>query len=156
MIVQDLRQALEALKNRGVRMTPQRHAILAYLFQTNCHPSADDIYKALESNYPNMSVATVYNNLKVFKEADLIYELTFGDNSSRFEVNKSIHYHVVCKKCGQIEDLIYPCVTDIEKLAEEKTGFKVSGHHVEVSGICMNCQGLEEDEKKLDYAHIEL
>lgn len=139
MIVHNLKQALEVLKNKGIRMTPQRHAILAYMFQTDCHPSADDIYKALESNYPNMSVATVYNNLKVFKEANLIQELTFGDNSSRFEINKDIHYHVVCTECAQIEDLIYPCVTDIEKLAEEKTGFKVFNHRVEVNGVCQNC-----------------
>ena len=70
MLVANLRQALDILKDGGIRMTPQRHAILAYLFQTDSHPSADDIYKALEHNFPNMSVATVYNNLKVFKEAE--------------------------------------------------------------------------------------
>ena len=140
MIFENLKEALNVLKDRGIRMTPQRHAILAYLYQTDGHPSADDIYKALEENYPNMSVATVYNNLKVFKEADLIQELTFGDEASRFEINKDIHYHVVCTRCGHIENLEYPCVTDIEGLAEQRTGFKVNTHRVEVLGLCEKCQ----------------
>ncbi len=140
MIVENLKQALTILKQRGIRMTPQRHAILAYLYYMDRHPSADDIYKALADNFPNMSVATVYNNLKVFKEAKLINELTFGDDSSRFEANKSIHYHVVCHRCGYIENLEYPCVTDIEELAEKKTGFRIDTHRVEVLGLCEGCQ----------------
>lgn len=140
MIIGSLKSALETLKERGVRMTPQRHAILAYLYQTDLHPTADDIYKALEGNFPNMSVATVYNNLKAFKDIGLVQELTFGDNSSRFEITKTLHYHVLCTECSHIEDLEYPCVSDIEGLAEERTGFKVNYHRVEVLGLCPSCQ----------------
>ncbi|WP_339064195.1 transcriptional repressor [Tepidibacillus marianensis] len=123
-------------------MTPQRHAILTYLYQTNSHPTADEIYKSLEGRFPNMSVATVYNNLRVFKEANLIQELSFGDNSSRFEANLTKHYHIICRKCNHIEDFSYPCITDIEKLAEEKTGFIIDSHCVEVYGLCQDCQKL--------------
>lgn len=140
MLYGNLKRALEYLKEQGVRMTPQRHAILGYLYQTDSHPTADDIYKALENNFPNMSVATVYNNLKVFKESNLVQELTFGDSSSRFEINKETHYHVFCSKCGSIKDLEYPCVNDIEGLAQDRTGYKVTCHRVEVIGICPKCQ----------------
>ena len=63
-----LKDALDTLKNNGVRITPQRHAILEYLISSKSHPTADEIYKSLASNFPNMSVATVYNNLRVFQE----------------------------------------------------------------------------------------
>ena len=66
-----LRDALDTLKSTGVRITPQRHAILEFIIQSMSHPTADDIYKALESKFPSMSVATVYNNLRVFREAGL-------------------------------------------------------------------------------------
>ena len=66
-VVKEELKALEMLKNTGVRITPQRHAILEYLVESMTHPTADDIYKALEGKFPNMSVATVYNNLRVFK-----------------------------------------------------------------------------------------
>ena len=59
-----VQHALEQLKTTGVRITPQRHAILTYLVESMGHPTADDIYRALEPNFPSMSVATVYNNLK--------------------------------------------------------------------------------------------
>lgn len=140
MILGSLKSALDKLKDTGVRMTPQRHAILAYLYQTDGHPTADDIYKALAGNFPNMSVATVYNNLKVFRETGLVQELTFGDNSSRFEITKDIHYHVLCINCGNIENLEYPCVSDIEVLAQQRTGYKIDCHRVEVLGLCPSCQ----------------
>ena len=76
-----LKHAVDQLKAKGVRMTPQRHAILTYLMETITHPTADEIYRALEPRFPNMSVATVYNNLRVFKEAGLVRELTYGDSS---------------------------------------------------------------------------
>jgi Fur family peroxide stress response transcriptional regulator len=84
-----LKEALDTLKQTGVRITPQRHAILEYLIQSMTHPTADDIYKSLESKFPNMSVATVYNNLRVFREVGLVKELTYGDASSRFDFVKN-------------------------------------------------------------------
>ncbi|MBF6633514.1 MAG: peroxide-responsive transcriptional repressor PerR, partial [Planococcus sp. (in: Bacteria)] len=67
-----LKDALDALKSTGVRITPQRHAILEYMIHSTTHPTADDIYRALEKTFPNMSVATVYNNLRVFRKAGLV------------------------------------------------------------------------------------
>lgn len=139
---QRVEKAVEILKNTGVRMTPQRHAILAYLLETMSHPTADEIYKALEGKFPNMSVATVYNNLRVFKEAGLVRELTYGDASSRFDANTmEEHYHIICSECGDIRDFHYPYLHQIEKDAEKSAGFKVTGHRMEVYGICPKCQG---------------
>ncbi|CAM5427130.1 Fur family transcriptional regulator [Bacillus safensis FO-36b] [Bacillus safensis subsp. safensis] len=89
MAAHELKDALDALKETGVRITPQRHAILEFLVNSMTHPTADDIYKALEGKFPNMSVATVYNNLRVFRESGLVKELTYGDSSSRFDVSQT-------------------------------------------------------------------
>lgn len=135
-----LQDALDALKSTRVRMTPQRHAILEFLYESITHPTADDIYKALEGRFPNMSVATVYNNLRVFKEAGIVKELTYGDASSRFDSVTSDHYHVICEDCGKIVDFHYPGLDEVETLAEHVTGFKVHNHRMEIYGICPNCQ----------------
>jgi Fur family transcriptional regulator, peroxide stress response regulator len=134
-----LEQALSKLKVTGIRMTPQRHAILAYLLDSMTHPTADDIYRALESKFPNMSVATVYNNLKVFTEIGLVRELTYGDSSSRFDADMTEHYHALCEECGKISDFEYPPLTDVELLAAGQTGFRVFGHRLEVYGVCPQC-----------------
>ncbi|NNV02186.1 peroxide-responsive transcriptional repressor PerR [Brevibacillus sp. MCWH] len=138
---QRVEKAVEILKSTGVRMTPQRHAILSYLLDSMSHPTADEIYKALEGKFPNMSVATVYNNLRVFKEAGLVRELTYGDASSRFDANvEEDHYHAICTKCGAIRDFHFPYLQDVEEAAAESVGFRVTGHRMEIYGVCEECQ----------------
>lgn len=134
-----LKDALEALKKNGVRITPQRHAILEYLIATESHPTADEIYKSLADDFPNMSVATVYNNLRVFRNAGLIKELTYGDASSRFDFVTHDHYHIICDECGTIVDFHHPGLEEVEHLASHVTGFKVNSHRLEVYGTCPTC-----------------
>ncbi|WP_419959632.1 peroxide-responsive transcriptional repressor PerR [Psychrobacillus sp. BM2] len=135
-----LRDALDTLKSTGVRITPQRHAILEFIIQSMSHPTADDIYKALESKFPSMSVATVYNNLRVFREAGLVNELTYGDSSSRFDFVTNDHYHMICDTCGKIVDFHYPGLDEVEHLASHLTGFDVSYHRMEIYGVCPTCK----------------
>lgn len=132
--------ALQKLKNIGIRMTPQRQAILTYLLESMTHPSADEIYRSLEPDFPNMSVATVYNNLKVFVEAGLVRELTYGDGASRFDADMHDHYHVICNHCGTIVDFEHTPLSQIEDEVEEHTGFAVTGHRMEIYGTCPDCQ----------------
>lgn len=134
-----LKDALDALKSTGVRITPQRHAILEYMIYSTTHPTADDIYRALEKNFPNMSVATVYNNLRVFKKAGLVKELTYGDSSSRFDFVTHDHYHMICNGCGKIVDFHYPGLDEVEHLASHVTGFEVEYHRLEIYGTCRDC-----------------
>ncbi|WP_017754307.1 peroxide-responsive transcriptional repressor PerR [Calidifontibacillus oryziterrae] len=135
-----IQEAMETLKGSGVRITPQRHAILEFLLNSMTHPTADEIYKALEGKFPNMSVATVYNNLRVFKEVGLVRELTYGDSSSRFDCNVSDHYHAICEQCGKIVDFHYPGLDEVETIVEHVTGFEVSHHRMEVYGTCTDCK----------------
>ena len=134
-----LKDALDTLKTASVRITPQRHAILEYLIHCMIHPTADDIYRALEGKFPNMSVATVYNNLRVFREAGLVKELTYGDAASRFDFVTNDHYHMICECCGKIVDFHYPGLNEVEQFASQVTGFQVNSHRLEVYGACPNC-----------------
>ncbi|WP_244996505.1 peroxide-responsive transcriptional repressor PerR [Caldifermentibacillus hisashii] len=138
-----LKEALDTLKVSGVRITPQRHAILEYLINSMAHPTADEIYKALEGKFPNMSVATVYNNLRVFKDVGLVKELTYGDSSSRFDFTTHDHYHAICESCGKIVDFQYPGLDEVEQFASHVTDFKVSHHRLEVYGLCPDCAKKE-------------
>jgi len=138
-----LQVAIETLKKSGVRITPQRHAVLEYLLTSMSHPTADEIYKALEGRFPNMSVATVYNNLRILREIGLIRELTYGDDSSRFDSNMKDHYHIICEDCGKIVDFHYPTLDEIESLAEKVSGFDISHHRMELYGKCEECSKVK-------------
>lgn len=134
-----IEHALEKLKSTGVRMTPQRHAILTFLMHTKSHPTADDIYRSLEKRFPSMSVATVYNNLKVFVESGLVREMTYGDASSRYDADMHDHYHAICVNCGRISDFEHQPIYEVEEAASFATGFLVQGHRLEVYGLCPEC-----------------
>lgn len=136
-----VKEAVEELKESNIRITPQRYAVLEYLIESHGHPTADEIYRALESRFPNMSVATVYNNLRLFTEIGLVQEMNYGDASSRFDVNSTPHYHAICTNCGKIVDFKYPNLDDVESAAATLTGFKVSSHRLEIYGLCEDCQG---------------
>lgn len=139
MIKARFTEAVDILKESGVRMTPQRHAILNFLLSSMTHPTADEIYKALETTFPNMSVATVYNNLRVFKDAGLVKELTYGDSSSRFDSNMQDHYHIICHYCGKITDFEYPTLIEVESTAAKITGYQIDSHRMEMYGVCPQC-----------------
>lgn len=133
---------VDILRKNNIRMTSQRYAILEYLATDGKHPTANEVFEALKDDFPNMSVATVYNNLNFFMEAGIVKELPFGDGSSRFDLTDTRHYHVICNHCGKVEDFNYPGLTEVEKAVESMTKFKVDGHRFKVTGLCEDCQKL--------------
>ena len=132
--------AVTQLKQSDIRITPQRYAILEYLIESHSHPTADDIYKALATRFPSMSVATVYNNLRLFTKIGFVQEMAYGDSSSRFDFSSQKHYQAICEECGKIVDTYYPGLDDVEVAAEQLTGFQINKHRMELYGICPDCQ----------------
>ncbi|HDB2825096.1 TPA: peroxide-responsive transcriptional repressor PerR [Staphylococcus aureus] len=139
-IEHELEESIASLRQAGIRITPQRQAILRYLISSHTHPTADEIYQALSPDFPNISVATIYNNLRVFKDIGIVKELTYGDSSSRFDFNTHNHYHIICEQCGKIVDFQYPQLNEIERLAQYMTDFDVTHHRMEIYGVCKECQ----------------
>lgn len=140
-------QSIERLKHNNIRITPQRYAILEYLIDHDTHPTADEIYKALKDEFPSMSVATVYNNLRLFTQMGLVKEMMYGDASSRFDFASTEHYHAICSRCGRIEDIYYPGLDDVEVVASNLTGYKINTHRLEIYGLCPECQEKQHDEE---------
>src|SRR5690625_6047938 len=116
------------LKESVVRITPQCHVVLEYLLASMIHPTADDIYKALKGKFPNMSVATVYNNLRILSEIGLVRELTYGNDSSRYDSNMNDNYHIVCEDCGKLEDFNYLTLIKIDSLINRLSDFDIKNH----------------------------
>lgn len=140
MTSEKVKHAVAELKTSDIRITPQRFAILEYLIESKTHPTADEIYKELASRFPNMSVATVYNNLRLFTKIGFVKEMAYGDSSSRFDFSSRPHYHVICKSCGKIVDTFYPGLEDVEVAVEQLTGFQITEHRMELYGVCPQCQ----------------
>lgn len=132
-------EILSQLKEKGVRFTPQRQAILEYLLNTDDHPTAEEIYHHVRIRFPGVSLGTIYNTLNMLKEHGYILELSYGDMSSRFDGNPSNHYHIVCTECSKVVDFHRPLL-NMEEEAGAKSGFRVAGHRLEFYGVCPECQ----------------
>ncbi|CAM3888086.1 Fur family transcriptional regulator [Alicyclobacillus pomorum] len=128
----------DILKGAGLRVTPQRDAILRHILTNRGHMSADEIYRAMQHILPNLSVSTVYNTLKCLSDVGLIREIKFGDAASLFDANTSPHHHMVCNKCGKLIDFYLPSTPNVTHIAEQEK-FHIEEMHIAVRGICNDC-----------------
>ncbi|MBE3575688.1 MAG: transcriptional repressor [Firmicutes bacterium] len=128
----------------ATRMTRQRKAILETLRSTKSHPTADWIYEQVRHQIPDISLGTVYRNLKLLKEQGEILELNYGSTFSRYDGNAANHYHFRCEECGRVFDVDLPVSCALEHELEAKTGFEVHSHRLEFYGLCSGCRRKRE------------
>jgi len=122
------------------RKRKHKEVILRVLKSTSSHPNADWVYEQVRKEIPNISLGTVYRNLRELKDSGDILELNLASNQSHFNGNTQNHYHFRCEKCGRIFDLDEPVDKTIEDRVAKKTGFKVTFHRLELYGLCHDCQ----------------
>jgi len=131
-----------------VRLSKQREAILRVLRSTTSHPTADWVYEQVRKKLPRISLGTVYRNLRLMTQEEIILELDFAGTPSRFDANTQPHSHFICEQCGRIFDVAVPVHEEINERIARKTGFKVSNHQLDFSGLCKDCQA-EISQRKL-------
>jgi Fur family peroxide stress response transcriptional regulator len=126
------------LRKIGLKITPQRQAILKLLKGNQTHPSAERIYSEILKKYPGISFATVYNTLYKLVEAGEIQELDIDPNKKRFDPCIKSHYHFYCKVCGKVFDLVYdaPLPLNIKKI----DGHQVDAIQLNLKGVCKDCR----------------
>ncbi|MEW6048309.1 MAG: transcriptional repressor [Bacillota bacterium] len=127
-----------------IRRTKQREVILRVLRSTKTHPTADWVYQEVRKELPNISLGTVYRNLKILTASGEALELSYGSSYSRFDGTASNHYHFVCERCGRIEDVPTPVDEELNRSIERLMGVKVRQHRLEFYGLCSNCQAEAE------------
>lgn len=129
------------LKSKQIRITETRKAVTRYMIAATHHPSAEQIYQALLPMIPGMSLATVYNNLRVLVEEGFVSELKLSnDNTTYFDFLGHEHLHVVCESCGKIADIMDADVSIFKHTAELTTGYRITKEQFLLYGTCPNCQ----------------
>ena len=127
-------------KSHAMRLTRQRAIIMEVLKRATLqHPTADWIYDRVRERCPNVSLGTIYRNLNMLKKKGLIRELKFGKNTSRYDYNFEPHHHIICLKCGRLEDIHCELHSDLNKGVEKTSGYKTVTHQLEFNGICPEC-----------------
>ena len=135
---------VNALREAGLRLTPQRIAICRFLADTDSHPTAQDVYQALKPAFPSLSLATVYNTLETLVSLGAIHALgDAGDDTTHYDADITPHINAVCIRCHRVFDIPSEAVSALEKEAEEKSGFRILGARVVYYGLCPECQRAE-------------
>ena len=118
----------------------KRNAILECLRGTHAHPSAETLHQMLLKEHPDISLATVYRNLTLFKNQGLIQSLGTVDGVERFDAITDPHVHFICGSCSQVLDL--PQISAPQSLcgaAEEAVGGQIDACRLIFTGTCAHC-----------------
>lgn len=133
------------LKNTGKipgrSMTTQRGLLFKLIRDAKEHLDADELFLRAKAQEPRISLATVYRNLKLFKELGLIAESNLGEAHSHYEIKgKAEHHHLVCLGCGRIIEFDSPLITEAEAEVKKDHKFDVVSTQLKIEGYCPKCR----------------
>ena len=126
-----------SLEDAGLRCTPQRYAAMAFLVEHTGHPTAAEIFEAVNRVDPRSSRATTYNNLRDLVKAGLVREVAVEGRAARFDAKGTRHHHFICDRCGNVEDVDW---YDVPRPASLSLGKRtVRQCELIFRGLCTKC-----------------
>jgi Fur family ferric uptake transcriptional regulator len=130
------------LRELGLKATVPRVKILEIMEQSKLrHFSAEDIYKALLDEGEDVGIATIYRVLTQFEGAGLVTRHHFEGGISVFELDHGEHHdHILCIKCGKVEEFVDNVIEQRQKAIAQKAGFSMTDHSLNIYGVCKECQ----------------
>ncbi|WP_165874408.1 Fur family transcriptional regulator [Rubrobacter taiwanensis] len=130
------------MRERGVRITPQRALIWQALSESGRHFTAEELWERVRGALPGLELSTVYRSLEALREAGLVVESRLPEGPMVYEARSAQHPHLVCGVCGRIFHPEDPrlCSRLLELLGETPEGFEIRELHVVAKGICRDCR----------------
>lgn len=130
------------LKKAGLKVTNPRRKILEIMEKAaDHHMSAEDVYRLLLESGEEIGLATVYRVLTQFEEAGLVQRHYFESGQSVFELDHGTHHdHLVCVKCGRVEEFVDNMIEKRQQEIAERAGFSITDHSLNIYGVCKDCQ----------------
>jgi Fur family transcriptional regulator, peroxide stress response regulator len=126
-----------SLESCGLRCTPQRYGVMAFLMDHTGHPTAVEIFEAVNRVDPRSSKATIYNNLRDLVQAGLVREVAVEGRAARFDAKGMRHHHFVCDRCGTVEDIEW---YNVPEPASDSLGKRTLREcELIVRGFCTKC-----------------
>lgn len=137
---QRMHRFIATCQRQGLKITPQRVAIFRALIQSDRHPSADAMFRAVQKDHPHISFDTVNRTLATFAEIGLIEVVEVFGGPKRFDPDTGDHHHLHCMACSRIIDLGPADGARIDVPAALARRFKIVSQRVVLKGLCQNCQ----------------
>ena len=128
------------LEKNHLKQTKQRELILHTFLDANRHVTSEDLYQAVRKEHSNIGYTTVYRTMKLLVEAGLATERHFDDGITRYEIEHEHHDHLVCIKCGKIQEFECEEIEERQNEVAAEHGFEVLRHRHELYGHCQSCR----------------
>jgi len=122
------------------RLTTQRQIILEELAKLKTNPTASEVFDMVRKRLPRIGLGTVYRNLELMAENDMIRKIEVGGTQNRYDAITKPHYHIRCSRCGKVDDIDVEINDDLIKGAAKSCLYQIQGHRIEFSGVCPDCQ----------------
>jgi len=137
-------ELLELLRERGLRLTPQRLFILSAIADGEGHLGVDEVYRKVRESYPYIDIATVYRTIHLLKKMGLVTEVGIGDRL-HYELTdpNRRHHHLVCASCENAFDLDPSYVEEFRQTLSTRYNFEPDFENFTVSGLCAGCKRKE-------------
>lgn len=132
------------LRQKGYRLTPQRHAVLKTIAASQDSLAPAAIYELVRKDHPKIGLVTVYRVINLLAELQLICQVSTVGNFKSYLMRRPTghHHHLVCSQCGRAMDFSDCDLSDLEQRIAKETGFEIEGHLLELYGSCPSCSKL--------------
>ncbi|HEY8771326.1 MAG TPA: Fur family transcriptional regulator [Thermoleophilaceae bacterium] len=127
------------LRERGLRVTPQRLLMHRALRELDRHVTAEELLAEVSKHLPNASLPTVYATLELFEELGIVHRVPTSGGPALYDPRTHAHHHLQCRSCGKVEDLDTPVDAAPVIRAAIRRGFRPDGAELVLSGLCARC-----------------
>lgn len=142
--MEEVKKVSLLLRKKGYVLSMPRIAIIKYLLSNKTHHTAESIYRAISKEYPSISLATVYNTLKILAKEGFVIQLAIEGDRLFYDSTLEEHSHFVCKICGKIKDVPTTKPKKIKNIDDDR----IERVHVYFYGVCRECIEKEKVREK--------
>jgi len=131
---------LITLKQKGLKLTPQRKMIIDAIHSADAQLTAEEIIAHVQARMPEIHKSTIYRTLELLEKNGCVFKSELGDHLLYHHADEGHHHHLVCSRCGKTIECDEDIFTPVEESLARKYGFQVNFKHLVISGICDECR----------------
>jgi Fur family transcriptional regulator, ferric uptake regulator len=131
---------LDILKEKGLKLTPQRRMIVDIIHDRCEHLTAEDIISQVQTRMPGVNKSTIYRTLEILEQTGCVFKSESDNHFIYHPAEEGHHHHLTCQKCGKTIDCPENLFIPVEKALENKYGFQANFKHVVITGLCKTCR----------------
>ena len=134
---------VKTLKEKGLKLTPQRMLIVDIIHEARGHLTAEEIIKHVHSRMPGVNKSTIYRTLDLLEESGCVYKSQLNEEIIYHHDEEGHHHHLVCSKCGDTIKCDEDLFTPLKNLLKENYSFDIDFKHIVMNGLCEKCKNKD-------------